>query len=430
MEVNRQRIGSFFKSSTKPSQSSSGDSWFTPGWMMTLSVVQIVATLVFVSLFFITDDLQQISTCVLYLKNFGYAQYDLVSLGLLISGPIYQCILCLEALFQRRTSCLYATLAFELWLAIYSGVQAYQHPAIIKHAATCQFNRSPMNETITATASTSTFAVEPISYSIVGVTCGSLILFLFFAIYFRTSFQQSMDPVHDALISLLKLDFYLVFAYAIQLLPVPMIMTSMDNNNNEDTAAAMVGVAEIILVLGVSCVVFLLAWCMVLVTWRPLPWWRIMMHMIGLAVLCLTGITYLCYRLVRFALDSRTLAIRYALVFTSVYLIIALLLTMSIVTTCAVQQWQTRKLLRHHQQQQQQQVDVGRSQLLVEKDDGNDKLQQKSVDDEKNEKKVQLGGGHGDNATSLAHGNEYNDDDDDDIGLFLTPRTSCIHHPL
>ncbi|CAO3598752.1 unnamed protein product [Absidia cylindrospora] len=408
MAMNGQRIASFFKKPTIRSHSGSSP-WFTPGWMVTVSIVQIITTMVFVGLFFITHDLQQISACVLYVKNFGYAQYDLVSLGLLIAGPIYQFILCLEALFQRRASCLYAMLAFELWLAVYSGIQSYQHSTIIKNAAECQYNVNLLNESAPATTT------EPmISYCIVGVTCACFALFIFLAIYFRTSFQQSMDPVHGALASLLKLDFYLVFAYAIQLLPVPMLMTTTDN---EDMAAGVVGIAEIVLMFGISCVVFLLAWSMVLVTWNPLSWWRVMLHMVGLAVLCLAGITYLCYRLVRFVLDPRTLAIRYALVLTSVYLIIMLLLTMSIVTTCAVQQWHMRSF-------PQQQLD-GVSQLLVEDHKQPQPQEEQTVNAETadgEDKKKTDGNGKAPLDSS--------DDNDDDVCLFLTPQTSRIKPEL
>lgn len=87
--------------------------YVSPGWLMTISILQIIATLVFASLFFITHDLHQISTCVLFLKNMGYAQYSFISLGVLIAATIYQSILCLESLYQRRASCLYAALGFR-----------------------------------------------------------------------------------------------------------------------------------------------------------------------------------------------------------------------------------------------------------------------------------------------------------------------------
>ncbi|ORY99837.1 hypothetical protein BCR42DRAFT_475713 [Absidia repens] len=408
MVMNGRKIASFFKKSTERPQSGLSR-WIAPGWIVTVSIVQTITTMVFVSLFFITHDLRQISTCVLYVKNFGYAQYDLVSLGLLVAGPIYQCILCIEALFQRRASCLYAMLAFELWLAIYSGIQSYQHSAIIEKAAECQYNVNLLNELTPATTT------EPmISYSIVGVTCACFVLFIFLAIYFRTSFQQSMDPVHGALASLLKIDFYLVFAYSIQLLPVPMLMTPTDD---DDMAAGVVGIAEIVLVFGISCVIFLLAWSMVLVTWNPVSWWRVMLHMAGLAVFCLAGITYLCYRLVRFVLDPRTLVIRYALVLTSVCLIIVLLLTMSIVTTCAVQQWNMRSY-------PQQQVDAV-TQILAEdhKQPQSQKGSSVNVETEDRKGKEQF---NGVDKAPLAPG----DDNDDDICLFLTPQTSRIKPEL
>jgi hypothetical protein len=66
--------------------------------------------------------------------------------------------------------------------------------------------------------------------------------------------------------------------------------------------------------------------------------------MAGLGLLCLGGLIYICYRLVRFMLDPRTLILRIALIFSSLVLMVALLLTMSIVTTCAAHQWQTHRL--------------------------------------------------------------------------------------
>lgn len=173
------------------------------------------------------------------------------------------------------------------------------------------------------------------TYSLLGTTSVCFLLELGLAIYLRHTFHQSLNPVHAALESFLKLDFYLFFAYGVQLLPLPLMMAD---------DGPMLGIVELVLIFGVSCLLFLLAWSMVLVTWSPLPWWRILLNMVGLGLLCLGSLIYLCYRLVRFMLDPRTLILRVALIFSSLVLIVALLLTMSIVTTCAAHQWQTRHL--------------------------------------------------------------------------------------
>ncbi|KAI8336696.1 hypothetical protein BC941DRAFT_471225 [Chlamydoabsidia padenii] len=291
--------------------------YLSPSWMMGISVLQIITILIFVILFFITRDLHQVSTCVLLIREMGYAQYNFISLGVLMAGTMYHSILCIESLYQRRASCLYVMLGFR------DGIYSYQHPAIIKQASSCHVDTSIISEPLTA-------------YSLLGITSASFLLQLCLAIYLRRAFHQSLNPVHGALENLLKLDFFLVFAYGTQLSPFP-LMTNGD---------PIMTTVELVLFFGISCLLFLVAWSMVLVTWQPLPWWRIMLNMMGLGVLCLGSIVYLCYRLVQFMLDPRTLIIRPALIFTSLVLIVALLLTMSIVTTCATQQWQARHLLQ------------------------------------------------------------------------------------
>ncbi|KAI8099021.1 uncharacterized protein BX664DRAFT_11431 [Halteromyces radiatus] len=346
--------------------------WFAPGWMVTISVLQVIATMVLVSLFFITKDISLVSSCILSVVNLGYAQYDLISIGLLIAGPLFQCILCLEALFQRQAACLYAMLLFEVWLIIYTAIQAYVHPQVIQAAAECQYKNNNNIET----SQNGMMMNEPmISYSVVAVTCISFLLLLILAIYHRQSFQQSMDPVHGALAGLLKLDFYLTFAYLVQLLPLPLIHTDV------------VPVAELVIVFGTACLIFLLAWGLVLVTWQPLPWWRISLHMAGLGLMCLGAITYLCYRLIVFALDPH-FVLRYCLIFTSLFLIITLLLTMSVVTTCAARQWQ----MRHH-------PPSSSSASLLHPDNQHNKNETKQLNHQ---------------------------DDDDSIHMFLTPQQSRI----
>ncbi|CAO3611214.1 unnamed protein product [Cunninghamella blakesleeana] len=314
-----------------------GSGFFSLSWLLVVTLLQAIATVILVGVFFIPYDIRLMSSCILSFTQMGFGQYDLIQLGLLIAGPIYLCVLCLEALFHNQSANLYAILLFEFWIIIFSSIQAYQHPFFIQEISAC--HTSDQNNTSIINSSNDISMTLP--YGIIGTSCIGFLSLLIISIYHRKSFHQSMDSLHGALMSLLKLDSFLLFAYVIEIMPVPIM-----------TFSSSITIAEIVLLFSFGFILFLLSWSTVLATWQTLPEWRVALHMVLLGFLCLICIGYLCYRLIEFALDTNPflLLTRYSLIFGCLALMITLLLTTSLVMTFATRQWK----LRNHRQPQEQ----------------------------------------------------------------------------
>lgn len=91
-----------------------GNGFFSLSWLLIVTLLQTIATIILVGIFFIPYDIRLMSSCILSYTQMGFGQYDLIQLGLLIAGPIYLCVLCLEALFHHQPTNLYAILLFGI----------------------------------------------------------------------------------------------------------------------------------------------------------------------------------------------------------------------------------------------------------------------------------------------------------------------------
>lgn len=85
---------------------------FPSSLLLVVTLLQTIATIILVGLFYIPYDVKLMSFCIISFTQMGFGQYNLIQLGLLIAGPIYLCILCLEAIFHRQSACLYVMLLF------------------------------------------------------------------------------------------------------------------------------------------------------------------------------------------------------------------------------------------------------------------------------------------------------------------------------
>ncbi|CAO3633137.1 unnamed protein product [Cunninghamella echinulata] len=350
--------------------------YFPSSLLLVVTLLQTITTIILVGLFYIPYDVKLMSFCTISFTQMGFGQYNLIQLGLLIAGPIYICILCLEILFHRQSACLYVILLFEFWIVVFSSIQAYQHLYFIQEFSLCRANNQSNTQ---ITNDNNGYMALP--YGIAGTSCIGFLLLLIISIYHRKYFQLSMESLHSTLTSLLKLDAFLLFTYAIEIMPIPIITHS----------SSSITLTEIVLIYSFGFLLFLLSWSTGLVTRQYLPRWYIILHVILLGILCLTFIGYLCYRLIGFALETNSfiLRVRYSLIFACLASIIVLLLTASLALKLAACQWKLK--YQPHQQQQYIEHQIENKQPLQKEQEKNP-----------------------------------NQNDSDDNELFLTPQVSRI----
>lgn len=240
--------------------------------------------------------------CEFSLNTLGLGQADLIYHGIFIMAPIYQLSLYLDILRQRNIIQLFTLILFGKFkpmshavlnidiigiiMVIFSGIQTVQH--MILEEAGCYLDFQNGNKTITFPNSTTVSSIKmsviisnstqaaldyqdnidagvsnirPFEYAVIAIIGIGFIIMLGCSIKLYKLFRWENYLSHifldihlrNALISwaiftgLLKIDFFFIFAYAIQLVPAALI------------GYTNIPAFECIIVFGISLVGFLLA---------------------------------------------------------------------------------------------------------------------------------------------------------------------------
>ncbi|PHZ08666.1 uncharacterized protein RHIMIDRAFT_71889 [Rhizopus microsporus ATCC 52813] len=170
----------------------------------------------------------RLSYCTLDLVVLGFAQTDFMYHGLFIVASVYQLFLYLDALRQRNICHLLALILFGFFFVIMSIVHVLQHFLFEKNRAIIQAS-SPVKHSSAAYIA----RMKPFQYAILALT--PLIFCVMFVVttqlYKRFHWKnyhghhtdsEQFQPLLIAwglLCGLLKVDFFFLFAYAVQLAP-------------------------------------------------------------------------------------------------------------------------------------------------------------------------------------------------------------------
>ncbi|KAI8391092.1 uncharacterized protein BYT42DRAFT_181445 [Radiomyces spectabilis] len=273
-----------------------------------------------------------ISSCILSTIELGASEADLILHGLMMATQIYQVLICIDAVKHRITAQLYALILFGLLTVISVCLQTQQH--INREDGLQECPRGSSTTLPTESISDHVQKIRPFEYAVIGVTPLCFLVFVVCAIRLRKSFAwenynrtASDFRARHALLalstctSLLKLAFFYVFAYAIQLVPSGLLHYSITP-------------LEIMLVLGLPALGFLFAWHAVGQE-RVFPFCLV-------AVFCFVCIGYYVFRLVTFAMPPQPTFstqdpykfVRYYLVFTNLVIILLMSLILCVVLVC------------------------------------------------------------------------------------------------
>ncbi|KAI8975970.1 hypothetical protein BDB01DRAFT_704214, partial [Pilobolus umbonatus] len=178
------------------------------------------------------------SECVFSIQSYSISQVDLLHHGLLILFPIYQLVLYMDALKLQNIIQLFTFILFGLLTVIFSIIQSMQHRLIEEIGCNAQFSDEVItpdfNSTLLRDAmDTQLSNMRPFEYSIMVIVpvCFIIICACSFKLYsfFRWKYYVSHHFINVALrnavivwvmlTSFLKLVFFFLFIYGVQLIP-------------------------------------------------------------------------------------------------------------------------------------------------------------------------------------------------------------------
>ncbi|KAI8646434.1 hypothetical protein BD408DRAFT_325590, partial [Parasitella parasitica] len=181
--------------------------------------------------------------CDLSLRTLGLSQADLVYHGIFIMSFVYQLFLYMDSIRQRNVFQLIMLLLYGILLVIYTGVQTIQHQMFVKVG--CDFPPLLLHMSVVISNNTDRFQdsiddyisnIKPFEYAILVFVpiCFLIMVGCMIKLYslFRWSRYKTHTLVLDngtrlhttllawaILTGLLKLDFFFVFSFAVQLVP-------------------------------------------------------------------------------------------------------------------------------------------------------------------------------------------------------------------
>ncbi|KAI7892018.1 uncharacterized protein EV154DRAFT_419343 [Mucor mucedo] len=314
-----------------------------PTSMVLLFILSLEAVLVsIIEGFIIYFHSMVFAQCKFTLDTLGFGQADLIYHGIFIMAPIYQLFLYLDALRQRNIIQLFALIIFSFLMVCFSAIQTVQHMTYEQAGCNLDYrNATQVNSTDIASSAydfqddidAGVSNIRPFEYAVASVIgiCFIIMLACSFKLYKLFHWNNYLSHtftdlrLRNALIAwsvvtgLLKIDFFFIFAYAIQLVP-----------------AAVIGYTDIlafecIIVYGISLVGFLLG----IHSIRN----ENMKALTALSTIITFSIGYFVYRLYTFIIPRETTAdpfwlTRYELIFTAMTMTLLSITTLGACLIC------------------------------------------------------------------------------------------------
>ncbi|KAI8886256.1 hypothetical protein K501DRAFT_178150 [Backusella circina FSU 941] len=185
-----------------------------------------------------------VSYCYFTASGLGLMQTDLIYHALFVMAIIYQLILFLDTLKQRNTIQLIIQIVFGILLVIFTVMKTVQHIMIEKEGCTLFYSNSTLvsSNVVPTTnygdlAESYIYNMRTLDYSIIAIVPVSFIMLIVGLVKLRSTFHVNSYRHHlftgttmnytiiswSVLSGLLKLDFFFLYAYAVQLVPSALI---------------------------------------------------------------------------------------------------------------------------------------------------------------------------------------------------------------